>query len=66
MYIYFLINLMKVVFQSGYLHRRGVKKSPRFAKGDPRTIAMQQVLAGVGQRLGIEIFRKMKEMVYIN
>ena len=66
MYIYFLINLMKVVFQSGYLHRRRMNNSPRFAKGDPRTIAMQQVLAGVGQRPGIEIFRKMKLIVYIN
>lgn len=27
---------------------------------------MQQVQAGVGQRLGIEIFRKMKLIVYIN
>lgn len=29
MYISFLMNLMKVVFQSGHLHRTGVKDSPR-------------------------------------
>ena len=37
-----------------------------FAKGDLRTIAVQQVRAGISQRLGIEIFRKMKLIVYIN
>lgn len=65
MYISFLMNLMKVVFQLGHLHKTGVKDSPRCL---PRDILgpMQQVQAGVGQRLGIEIFRKMKLIVYIN